>query len=102
MTSRQDVPAVPSVTETTTGIEPMPGMPLAHVSWAIADNEVRKACDAFFIDIFGAETAYEMLVTPETKDMGLDREERLMMIGDTMVIPISPAGAGLSPDSPTG
>jgi catechol 2,3-dioxygenase-like lactoylglutathione lyase family enzyme len=80
----------------------MPAMPLAHVSWAIADNEERKACDAFFIDVFGAETAFEMLVTPETKDMGLDREERLMMIGDTMVVPISPAGSGLSPDSPTG
>lgn len=80
----------------------MPAMPLAHVSWAIADNAERKACDAFFIDVFGAETAYEMLVTPETKDMGFDREERLMMIGDTMVVPISPAGSGLSPDSPTG
>lgn len=80
----------------------MPAMPLAHVSWAIADNDRRKECDAFFIDVFGAETAYEMLVTPETQAMGLDREERLMMIGDTMLIPISPAGAGLAPDSPTG
>src|SRR4051812_43748386 len=80
----------------------MPAMPLAHVSWAIADNDVRQACDAFFIDVFGAETASEMLVTPETKDLGLDREERLMMIGDTRVIPISPAGAGLGPDSATG
>ncbi len=80
----------------------MVAMPLAHVSWAIADNEVRKACDAFFIDVFGAQTAYEMLVTPETEAMGLDREERLMMVGDTMIIPISPAGTGSSPDSPIG
>lgn len=80
----------------------MPAMPLAHISWAIADNEDRKACDAFFIDVFGAETAHEMLMTPEAEKLGLDREERLMMIGDTMVIPISPAGSGLSPDSPTG
>jgi catechol 2,3-dioxygenase-like lactoylglutathione lyase family enzyme len=80
----------------------MPGMPLAHVSWAIADSEVRKACDAFFIDVFGAETAYEMLVTPETEKLGLDREERLMMIGDTMIVPIAPAGPGLSAESPTG
>ncbi len=80
----------------------MPSMPLAHLSWAVADNEERKACDAFFLDIFGAETAYEMLITPETSAMGLDREERLMMIGDTMVIPIAAAGAGLADDSPIG
>ncbi len=77
-------------------------IPLAHTSWAIADNADRKACDDFFIDVFGAETAYEMLITPETEKMGLDREERLMMIGDTMIIPIAPAGAGAQPDSPIG
>lgn len=80
----------------------MPAMPLAHVSWAIADNADRPACDAFFIDVFGAATAYEMLVTPETQAMGLDREERLMMIGDTMVIPIAPAGRGAQPGAPIG
>ena len=80
----------------------MPSMPLAHVSWAVADNDERQACDAFFLDVFGAETAYEMLITPETAAMGLDREERLMMIGDTMVIPIAAAGAGLAEDSPIG
>ncbi len=77
-------------------------LPLAHVSWALADNKDRPACDAFFMDIFGAETAYEMLMTPEAEKMGLDREERLMMIGDTMIIPIAAAGPGLSPQSPTG
>lgn len=77
-------------------------MPLAHVSWAIADNDTRKACDAWLIDMFGAEIAYEMLMTPEAEAMGLDREEKLMMIGDTMVIPIAAAGPGLSPQSPTG
>lgn len=80
----------------------MPGMPLAHVSWAVADNDARKAADAFFIDVFGAETAYEMLVTPQTAKMGLDREERLMMVGDTMITAIAPAGSGASKDSPTG
>ena len=70
----------------------MVGLPLAHVSWAIADNADRKPCDAFFQDVFGAETAFEMLMTPEAETMGLDREESLMMIGDTMVIPIAPAG----------
>ena len=80
----------------------MVAIPLAHLSWAIADNAVRKACDAWVIDTFGAETTYEMLITPETKNMGLDREETLMLVGDTMLIPIAPAGAGTSPESPTG
>lgn len=80
----------------------MVSMPLAHVSWAIADNADRPACDAFFIDVFGAETAYEMLITPETMAMGLDREERLMMVGDTMLIPIAPAGAGAKEGAPIG
>lgn len=80
----------------------MPGMPLAHVSWAVADDETRRACDAFFIDVFGAEVASEMLVTPESAALGIDREESLLMIGDTMLIPVTAAGAGLSPDSPSG
>jgi hypothetical protein len=80
----------------------MAGMPLAHVSWAVATNEERKLCDAFFMDLFGAEHVYEILITPENEDQGLDREERLMMIGDTMIIPIAAAGPGLSPQSPTG
>jgi catechol 2,3-dioxygenase-like lactoylglutathione lyase family enzyme len=77
-------------------------MPLAHLSWAIADNADRAACDAFFREVFGADTAYEMLITPESEAMGLDREERLMMIGDTMVIPIAPAGAGAALGAPIG
>lgn len=80
----------------------MPAIPLAHVSWAIADNAERKPADAFLHDVFGAETAYEMLITPETEAMGLDREESLMMIGDTMVIPIAPAGAGAKEGAPIG
>jgi hypothetical protein len=80
----------------------MVAFPLAHVTWSMTDNANRAACDQFFIDVFGAETVYEMLVTPETEHMGFDREERLMVIGDTMLIPIAPAGAGASPDSPLG
>lgn len=77
-------------------------MPLAHVSWAIADNDARLVCDAWVIDTFGAEPVYEILITPENENLGMDREEKLMMIGDTMVIPIAPAGPGLLPSSPTG
>lgn len=80
----------------------MAQMPLAHVSWAIADNRDRKPCDQWLIDTFGAEPVYEMLVTPENENDGMDREETLMMIGDTMVIPIAPAGPGAKPASPTG
>ena len=77
-------------------------MPLAHVSWALADNVARKPCDQWVLDTFGAEVVYEMLMTPEAERMGLDREETLMMIGDTMVIPIAPAPSGPAAESPTG
>lgn len=77
-------------------------MPLVHVSWAVADNADRPACDSFFHDVFGAETAYEILVTPETERLGLDREESLLMIGDSMLIPIAPAGRGAREGSPLG
>ncbi len=80
----------------------MPGMPVAHISWAIADNADRKPCDQWLIDTFGAEVVYEMLMTPEAEKMGLDREETLMMVGDTMIIPIAPAPSGPAGDAPTG
>lgn len=76
--------------------------PLVHISWALADNAARPACDAFFQDVFGARTVFEMLITPETEHYGFDREERLMLIGDTMVIPIAPAGRGAQEGSPLG
>src|SRR3546814_11025053 len=76
--------------------------PLVHISWALADNATRPACDAFFRDVFGAEPVYEMLITPETEHYGFDREETLMMIGDAMVIPIAPAGRGARQGHPRG
>ena len=76
--------------------------PLVHVSWSLADNAERPACDAFFREVFGAGTAHEILITPETEKMGLDREESLLMIGDTMVIPIAPAGRGALEGHPLG
>ncbi len=80
----------------------MAALALAHISWAIADNADRPACDDWFIDLFGAETAFEMLVTPETEKFRFDREERLMVIGDTMLIPIAPAGPGAQAGNPLG
>jgi Glyoxalase/Bleomycin resistance protein/Dioxygenase superfamily len=76
--------------------------PLAHISWAVPDNVTRKACDAFLTDVFGAETAFEVLMTPQAEAMRLDREETLMVVGDTMLISIAPMGAGLQPDSVIG
>ncbi|WP_395330387.1 glyoxalase [Novosphingobium sp. BL-8H] len=76
--------------------------PLVHVSWALADNAGRPACDAFFREVFGAQTAHEILITPETEKMGLDREESLLMVGDAMLIPIAPAGGGAREGSPLG
>jgi catechol 2,3-dioxygenase-like lactoylglutathione lyase family enzyme len=75
---------------------------LAHLDWALADNALRKACDAFLVEVFGARPAYEMLITPETEAMRFDREESLLVIGDTMLIPIAPAGGGLAEGSPIG
>jgi hypothetical protein len=43
-----------------------------------------------------------MLETPATAGMGLDREESLTMVGDTMIIPIAPAGEGVKETSPLG
>lgn len=80
----------------------MVALPLAHVSWSLPDNATRKLCDAFFMDVFGAQSVYEILVTPANEAMGLDREERLMVIGDTMLIPIAPAGPGEKTESPLG
>lgn len=79
----------------------MVAMPLAHLSWALADNAQRPACDAFFMDVFGAESVFEMLMA-DLAGSGFDREERLMVIGDTMIIPIAPAGPGEDEDSPIG
>ncbi|MBW8783894.1 MAG: VOC family protein [Novosphingobium sp.] len=79
----------------------MVAMPLAHVSWALLNNADRPACDAFFMDVFGAESVFEMLMA-QLAGSGFDREERLMVIGNTMLIPIAPAGPGEHPDSPIG
>lgn len=79
----------------------MTGLPLAHVSWAVATNTERQAVDAFLMDVFGAQSVFEMLMA-DLAGSGFDREERLMVIGDTMLIPIAPAGPGENEGSPIG
>jgi Glyoxalase/Bleomycin resistance protein/Dioxygenase superfamily len=76
--------------------------PLAHISWALPDNTARKACDAFLADVFGARVVYEVLMTPEVEKLGLDREETLMLIGNTILISIAPVGPGERPESAIG
>lgn len=79
----------------------MPAFPLVHITWALPQED-RKACDAFFMDVFGARSVFELLVTPENAAMGYDREESLLLIGDSMLIPVAPAGGGALQGSPIG
>ncbi len=83
-------------------IESKPEFSLAHISWALPDNDTRKACDSFFRNIFGARTAFELLLTPELEALGIDREETLLLVGNTMLISIAPVGPGTSPESAIG
>ena len=71
----------------------MAQLPLAHISWAIADNKDRAACDAFFTDVFGAERVFEILITPENENSGLDREERLIFFTEKTLPHYPPLGS---------
>ena len=73
--------------------------PLAHIGFAVAQESTRKAWDAFVRDVFAAETMYEVLTTPETEALGLDRHQTLLVIGDTVLIAAAPAGKGLGLES---
>jgi hypothetical protein len=68
----------------------MMDMKLLHVNWAMADNGERRACDQFLLDVFGAQTVHEMLMSKEREGVGYGREESLLVVSDTMLIPISP------------
>ncbi len=75
----------------------MVSLPLFHICWALPTDGERKACDNFFADVFGAQTGFEIMISPDTADAGLDREESLTVVGNTMLIPIArPLGAGLT------
>lgn len=75
---------------------------LFHVNWAVESNERRKEVDAFLTRVFAAHTGFELLTTLDNDGPKLSRDESLMIVGDTMLIPIAPNGAGLDPDSPIG
>ena len=80
----------------------MVSLPLFHIAWALGSNEERHACDDFFLDVFAAQTGYEVSISPDTADSGTDREESLMVVGNTMLIPIAPLGDGLKVGSSVG
>lgn len=81
----------------------MPAFPLAHISFAVADEPTRKAWDAFLREVFAAETLYEVLIAdPEAQRLKLDRQQTLLAIADTVLYAAAPAGPGLQPDSVVG
>src|SRR5580704_4660785 len=80
----------------------MVSLPLFHIAWALGTNEERHACDKFFLDVFAAQTGYEVSISPDTAASGTDREESLMVVGNTMLIPIAPLGDGLKTGSSVG
>lgn len=80
----------------------MASFPLVHISFAVADEAARLEWDNFVRDIFASRTMYEVLTTPETERLKLDRHQTLLVIGNTVLYAAAPAGAGLSPDSKVG
>ena len=68
----------------------MVDLKLIHVAWALSGSKARRACDEFLLDVFGAQTGYEILMSPERVGTGTAREESLLVVGNTMLIPIAP------------
>jgi catechol 2,3-dioxygenase-like lactoylglutathione lyase family enzyme len=62
---------------------------LIHINWSLSGTQARRACDDFLLDVFGAQTAHEMLMGPERVGVGMGREESLLVVGNTMLIPIA-------------
>jgi catechol 2,3-dioxygenase-like lactoylglutathione lyase family enzyme len=80
----------------------MAEFPLIHVSFAIAEERDRLGWDALIRDIFAPQTMYEVLTTPASIRLGLDRHQTLLAIGNTVVYAAAPAGAGLESTSAIG
>lgn len=80
----------------------MPAFPLAHISFAVADEATRRDWDTFLREVFAADTLYEVLMTPEAQRLKLDRQQTLLAIGNTVLYAAAPAGPGLRPDSVIG
>lgn len=81
----------------------MPAFPVAHISFAVADEPTRKAWDAFLREVFDAETLYEVLIADaEAQRLKLDRQQTLLAVGRTVLYAATPAGPGLQADSVIG
>jgi catechol 2,3-dioxygenase-like lactoylglutathione lyase family enzyme len=74
-------------------------MLFAHTAWAVQDRQEREACDAFLLDVFAAQTGFEILMSPDRQGLGLAREESLMVVGDTMLLPIAARSDGEGADA---
>lgn len=71
----------------------------AHTSWAVRDRKERETCDAFLLDVFAAQTSFEMLMSPDRLGLGLAREESLMVVGETMLLPMAARSDGRDGDA---
>lgn len=80
----------------------MTTFPFIHVSFAIADEAKRIAWDRFVHDVFAPVMMYEVLTTPESERLQLDRHQTLLAIGNTVIYAAAPAGEGLLPESKIG
>jgi catechol 2,3-dioxygenase-like lactoylglutathione lyase family enzyme len=81
----------------------VPAFPLAHISFAVADELTRRAWDSFLREVFDAETLYEVLIAdPEAQRLKLDRQQTLLAVGGTVLYAAAPAGPGLQADSVIG
>jgi catechol 2,3-dioxygenase-like lactoylglutathione lyase family enzyme len=80
----------------------MTEFPFIHVSFAAADEATRLGWDGFVRDVFAPITMYEVLTTPTSERLKLDRHQTLLAIGNTVVYAAAPAGGGLLPGSAVG
>lgn len=76
--------------------------PFIHLSFAVADEETRLGWDRFLRDVFAPVTMYEVLTTPASQRLKLDRHQTLLAVGNTVLYAAAPAAGGLSPDSAIG
>lgn len=80
----------------------MPDFPFIHLSFAVSDEATRLKWDHFVRDVFAPVTMYEVLTTPASELLKLDRHQTLLAIGNTVLYAAAPAAGGLAPNSAIG
>lgn len=58
---------------------------LIHLTHVLADNDLRREAERFYLDVFAAQTFFDARPMP-----GLERDETLMLIGKSQIIPMAP------------